>query len=186
VAEVTSAGPAPDPGAERLAELRGSARGWHGIQLAVIGFVGLCGVLKDPGSNAPHWVQALAGYLALAALAVACAATYQIGRAAWPFYDVRHAPPSVADELERTSRRIRTGLALTFAAVALVALAALSSWWPTADEGGGTAAASVELEAGGATVCGTLAAGGSGIVTVVADGRRVSVPLDRLTGLRPC
>src|SRR5215217_1064887 len=104
----------PSPPAGRLAELRLSARGWHGIQLAVIGFVGLCGVLKRETPGAPDWVQSLAGYLALAALALACLATYQVGRAAWPLYDVRRAIPPVAEELPRTSRRITTGLALTF------------------------------------------------------------------------
>ena len=134
---VTTAGEPAGPEAERLAELRSSARGWHGIQLAVIGFVGLCGVLKGEGSGAPEWVQALAGYLALAALALACIATYQVGRAAWPLYDVRRAAPPVSEELLRTSRRITTGLVLTFTAVALIALAGLSSWWPVDDEADG-------------------------------------------------
>ena len=152
----------------------------------MIGFVGLCGVLKDPGSNAPHWVQALSGYLALGALAVACIATYEVGRAAWPFYDVDRAPPSVRDELARTSRRIRAGLALTFLAVALVALAGMASWWPSdGGEGGGAAAATVELEAGGASVCGTLTDAQAGTVAVDSGGRQVAVPIDRLTALRP-
>jgi hypothetical protein len=184
VTEVTTAGEPTEPEAERLAELRGSARGWHGIQLAVIGFVGLCGVLKNEGSAAPGWVEALAGYLALAALALACLATYQVGRAAWPLYDVHHAAPPIAEELRRTSRRITSGLALTFTAVALVALAGLSYWWPADDEAGGAAAA-VELEAGGSSVCGTLTQAQQGAVAVVASGRQVTVPIDQLTALRP-
>ena len=183
--DVGTAGPPAEPGAERLVELRSSARGWHGIQLAVIGFVGLCGVLKGEGSGAPDWVEALAGYLALAALVLACIATYQVGRAAWPFYDVRRAAPTVSEELLRTSRRITTGLALTFLAVALVALAGLSSWWPADEEAGGAAAATVELEAGGSSVCGTLADAQQGAVAVVANGRQVTVPIDQLTGLHP-
>ena len=166
----------------RLLELRGSARGWHGIQLAVIGFVGLCGVLKREGSAAPRWVEALAGYLALAALALACLATYQVGRAAWPLYDVRRAAPPVTEELVRTSRRITSGLALTFLAVALVALAGLSQWWP-ADEG--SEGATVELQAGGSAVCGTLAEAQQGAVAVVADGRRITVPIEQVSALRP-
>ena len=39
MADVVSVGDQAGPEAERLAELRSSARGWHGIQLAVIGFV---------------------------------------------------------------------------------------------------------------------------------------------------
>ena len=183
--DVGTAGEPAEPAAERLAELRSSARGWHGIQLAVIGFVGLCGVLKGEGSGAPDWVEALAGYLALAALALACIATYQVGRAAWPFYDVRRAPPSAAEELLRTSRRITSGLALTFVAVALVALAGLSSWWPSEDAGGGGGDVAVELEAGGTSVCGTLVQAQPGAVAVVASGRQVAVPIEQLTGLRP-
>lgn len=181
--EVVTASEPAEPGTERLAELRSSARGWHGIQLAVIGFVGLCGVLKGEGSSAPDWVQALAGYLAIAALALACLATYQVGRAAWPLYDVRRAAPPVAEELLRTSRRITSGLALTFLAVALIALAGLSSWWPSDDEA--TGAAAVELEAGGTSVCGTLAEAQPGAVAVVAGGRQVTVPIAQLTALRP-
>jgi hypothetical protein len=186
VTDVGTAGEPAEPAAERLAELRSSARGWHGIQLAVIGFVGLCGVLKGEGSGAPDWVEALAGYLALASLALACIATYQVGRAAWPFYDVRRAPPPAAEELLRTSRRITTGLALTFVAVALVALAGLSSWWPSGDEGGGGGGdVAVELEAGGTSVCGPLVQAQPGAVAVVASGRQVAVPIEQLTGLRP-
>ena len=183
---VTTAGEPAGPDAERLAELRSSARGWHGIQLAVIGFVGLCGVLKGEGSGAPDWVQAVAGYLALAALALACIATYQVGRAAWPLYDVRRAPPPVSEELLRTSRRITTGLALTFTAVALIALAGLSSWWPVGDEADGAAGESaVELEVGGRSVCGTLAQAQPGEVAVVTADGRVPVPIEQLTALRP-
>ena len=186
MADLATAGEPAGTEKQRLAELRSSARGWHGVQLAVIGFVGLCGVLNDGGSGAPHWVQALAGYLALAALAVACIATYLVGRAAWPLYDVRRAEPAVRDELVRTSRRITAGLFLTFTAVGLVALASLSSWWPSDDGGGGdAAAAAVRIEAGGTSVCGTLAAAQPGSVGLSVDGRDVAVRFDQLTSLEP-
>ena len=49
-----------DQAPSRIAELRGSARGWHGVQLAVLGFIGLCGVLREgAGSGEPHWLQVL-------------------------------------------------------------------------------------------------------------------------------
>jgi hypothetical protein len=35
----------------RLAELRTSARGWHGVQLAVLGFIGLCAVLQGQADS---------------------------------------------------------------------------------------------------------------------------------------
>ena len=39
---------AEDGTADRsLADLADSRRGWHGVQLAVLAFIGLCGVLSD-------------------------------------------------------------------------------------------------------------------------------------------
>ena len=73
---------------DRLTELRTSARGWHGVQLAVLGFIGLCGVLSG-GSAAPQWLEWLSMWLALAALACACVATFLVGAAAWPLYRAR-------------------------------------------------------------------------------------------------
>ena len=52
----------------RLAELRVSARGWHSIQLAVIGFIGFCGVLQNGRPDNPTWLQVWAGILVLVAL----------------------------------------------------------------------------------------------------------------------
>ena len=70
-------------------------------------------------------------------------------------------------------------------AVALIALAGLSSWWPVDDEADGATAAAVELEAGGRSVCGTLAEAQPGAVAVVTDGQRVAVSIAQLTALRP-
>ena len=50
---VTPAGRA----AGRLAELSASARGWHTIQMAVLGFIGICGVLRTSDSPAPRAIQ---------------------------------------------------------------------------------------------------------------------------------
>lgn len=67
----------------RIAELRVSARGWHGVHLAVLGFIGLCGVLQPgAGSGEPHWLQVLAGLLVVAALGIACVATVLVALAA--------------------------------------------------------------------------------------------------------
>src|SRR3954447_9116885 len=136
----------PGSAACRLEELRTSAKGWHGVQLAVLGFIGFCGVLKGEGSTAPRWMEALAGILVLVSLAIALYATYLVGRAAWPLYGARGAEPADdAAEVARTSRRLTTGLALTFTAIALLALAGTSSWWPS---GGSPSSATVELHAG--------------------------------------
>ena len=118
---------------DRLTELRVSARGWHGVQLAVIGFIGLCGVLQGGRPDNPMWLQVFAGIAALAALAIACLATLLVALVAWPLYGGRQASDDAA-ELERDGRRLKQGLVLTFLALALLALGTASGWWPQ-DEG---------------------------------------------------
>ena len=165
----------------RLAELRVSARGWQGVQLAVLGFIGLCGVLTDAEPSHPTALQVLAGVLALSSLALACLGTYLVGRAAWPLY--RAGRPSDGDprELRRASRSLSGGLVLTFVAVALLALSAASSWWPSEDPAG----AAVEAQAQGQAFCGTLAEAGPGSVRLETARRPVEIPLSALTALRP-
>jgi hypothetical protein len=172
----------PDSATSRLDELRGSAKGWHGVQLAVLGFIGFCGVLKGEGSTAPSWLEALAGILVLVSFGLALLATYLVGRAAWPLYGARGTERGDdATELARTSRRLTTGLALTFVSIALLALAGTSSWWPS----GGSSSATVELQAGEASVCGELAAAAPGTVRVETDEQPVEVPISELSALRP-
>ena len=89
---------------DRLAELRVSARGWHGVQLAVIGFIGLCGVLQGGRPDNPMWLQVCAGILALAALAIACLATFLVALVAWPLYGGRRPAGDEAAQLERAGR----------------------------------------------------------------------------------
>lgn len=166
---------------DRLMELRTSARGWHGVQLAVLGFIGLCGVLSG-GSAAPAWFEWLSMTLSLAALACACLATLLVGAAAWPLYGARAPASDLAGELEKTSRRVTTGLALTFVAVVLLALATASSWWPDDNEADG----SVRVQtASGQTACGRLGAGQTGTLALTSGGRSVVVPLEQLAALEP-
>jgi hypothetical protein len=117
----------------RLTELRSSARGWHGVQLAVLGFIGLCGVLQGTaGEDNPRWLQILAGWFVLLALVLSCVATALVASAAWPVYgSTRVDQPDVGDEKEirRTAYRLRAGIAITFVAVTVLAVAATSSWW---------------------------------------------------------
>jgi hypothetical protein len=171
----------PSPQTGRLAELRVSARGWHGVQLAVIGFIGLCGVLKREGNAAPSWLEAVGGILAFAALGLACLATYLVGRAAWPLYNAG-APADDATELVRTSHRLTRGLLLTFVAVGLLALGAAPAWWPSNDAEG--AAGSVEVQAQGQSVCGQLAEASPGTVRVVTAERPVEVRIAAVTAIR--
>ncbi len=172
----------PSPQSGRLAELRVSARGWHGVQLAVIGFIGLCGVLKPDGTAAPTWLEAVAGILALAALALACLATYLVGRAAWPLYDAG-APADDASELLRTSRRLTTGLLLTFVAVGLLALGGATAWWPS-DAEADVVAGSVEVQAQGESWCGRLAEASPGTLRVLDAGAPVELPLEAISTIR--
>jgi hypothetical protein len=165
--------------AGRLAELRSSAKGWHGVQIAVLGFIGLCGVLQSPSAGEPKWVQSYALVLVLVALALALVATWLVGRAAWPLYG---ADERGVETIAATGRRLRRGVALTFASVALTALAAASGWWPVDT---GETATTVELRSGDQAWCGTLESGPPGGVTVRTGGGRVSVSLADLTALEP-
>jgi hypothetical protein len=166
----------------RLAELRNSARGWHGVQLAVLGFIGLCGVLSGD-ATAPGWLEWLSMYLALAALACACIATYLVGAAAWPLYRARAPTSDGPGEIERTSRRVTSGLALTFVAVILLALATASSWWPSDEDGGGNEV--LVQTTSGQTACGVLAESQEGSITLTSGERSVAVPLQQVSALSP-
>jgi len=106
-----------------------SAQGWHTIQLAVMGFIGICGVLRGSSISAPRVVQVFAAILAVAALAVACVAVFTVGRVAYPV----NAAISSSDgghEVARARRQLQTGIRLTVLALILIVIAALSGWWP--------------------------------------------------------
>jgi hypothetical protein len=169
-----------EPASSPLAQLRSSARGWHSVQLAVIGFIGLCGVLQGGSSDNPMWIQVLAGVLALAALIVACIATVLVARVAWPLYGGREV-----EDLEREGARLRKGLVLTFVAVALLALGTASGWWPQ-DEGetGGSGLVSVQATSG-ERWCGPLGDAGSGSLSVSVDGNPVVVSLGDVAIVAP-
>jgi hypothetical protein len=173
-----------DGPSSRLAELRVSARGWHGIQLAVIGFIGFCGVLQNGRPDNPMWVQVWAGILALLALALACVATFLVGSVAWPLFGGRQAPvPDAVADLEREGRRLRRGLLLTFVALALLALGTASGWWPQpqAEKGAGGLVA-VQVSSG-ERVCGSLGQASPGRLRVSVDGRPVVVALGDVVAL---
>ena len=169
-------------------ELRTSARGWHGVQLAVLGFIGLCGALQSGSDGSgPGWLQRLAAVLVLAALAVACLATVLVASEAWPVHTGRQAAAigratSRSDaEVRRGGRHLRTGIALTFHAVVLVALATSTSWWPKAAQGSDL----VEVSTSQGAFCGTLTSSDGGSLSLDVAGRSVVLPLDRVAGLRP-
>jgi hypothetical protein len=177
---------ADDPGTQRLAELRVSARGWHGVQLAVLGFIGLCGVLADTGSDGtPHWLRVLAGVLVLVALGLACVATVLVALAAWPTYGPGSGVEDPGRELSSTGVRLRTGILLTFVSVAVLAVATSSTWWPSAASGGADAQP-IRVSTSGGELCGELGESSSdGRLALAVDGRLVQVPLAEIVAVVP-
>lgn len=163
-----------DPGdaAGRLAE---SARGWHRIQLAVLGFVGLCGALwGGDGSAAPTWLQQAAGVLAVLAFALACLAIVLVGRVA---YRLDGPTPG---ELTSSTRQLRTGVRTTYLALAVLVAATLPAWWPASDD-----ATTIEVsDASGQTWCGQLTDAPPGIIGLVTDSGTLGLQLDHLSQIR--
>jgi hypothetical protein len=193
--------------------LANSARGWHGVQLAALAFIGLCGVLSDADPSAPRWLRVTAGLLAVTALVVACVAVLLVARIAWPLPRPAGAGtecPHAEDQPETagagagaadvaSGRRLRLGIALTFVAVALMALAASSGWWPVTASGG-EAAETTAAEAGaagptsvtvavtdsrGVTVCGRLLDGPNGAIRMEIGRRTVDLALSAVAELAP-
>ena len=182
-----------DPGApaappDRLAELRGSAKGWHGIQLAALGFIGLCGVIQTGDARDPWALQVFSGILVLVAFALACAGIYLVGRAAWPLY--RGEEPGTAGDdaaaIELTSRQLTRGLLMTFLSIATLALATAASWWPH-EESGGPGASTVQVQTDdGRSACGELTASPQpGSLRVVADAQPIVLSLDAIASIAP-
>lgn len=176
---------------DRLAELRASAKGWHGVQLAALGFIGLCGVIQTGDATDPWTLQVISGVLVLVAFVLACAGIYLVGRAAWPLYRGEPGPEPGADEraVAETSRLLTRGLLMTFLSIASVALATTASWWPKEDGGGadGGGAAQVRIQTtDGRSACGELSeAPQAGTLRVRAGSQPVDVALASLASVVP-
>jgi hypothetical protein len=154
------------------ADTRESARGWHQIQLAVLGFVGLCGVLQKGRPQNPVWLQTVAGMLVVGALATALVAIVIVGRVAWP---PAGSPPHPA-------RQLRTGILLTFVAVAMLALGTASMWWPQHRD----AQELVQIETtDGRTWCGSLTPARAGTIEVDTDAGAVAIAVGDVATVRP-
>src|SRR5260370_12653653 len=119
----------PAAPANLLRDLTASARGWHQIQMAVLGFIGICGILRTASSPAPRAVQVLAAVIAVAALAAACAAVFIVGRIADPLS--ADDDSSANQRITHATTQLSAGIRLTIAALIFAAIAALSGWWPT-------------------------------------------------------
>ncbi|GAA2385022.1 hypothetical protein Cme02nite_65560 [Catellatospora methionotrophica] len=165
-------------GGDPLAKLIDSARGWHGVQLGVLGFIGFCGVLKM-GAEAPGpaWLQWLATGGSVGAFVTALWSIVMVGQVAWPTGD-----PSAPADPVAMSGRLRTGIRTTIAAVAMMAFAGLSAWWPTEQ------APSVEVSLGnGSRACGEVAEGApAGAMWLnTAAGETLEIHLTTVANVRP-
>ncbi len=112
-----------------IERLSSSARGWHSIQVAVLGFIGICGVLRTTSTTTPRAIQVLAAILAVASLAVACVAIFMVGRVAYPFKPASDTGKG-GNEIAQARQQLQTGIRLTVLALILIVIAALSGWWP--------------------------------------------------------
>jgi hypothetical protein len=149
--------------------------------MAVLGFIGICGVLRTASSSVPGWVQLLAGVLAVAALVLAGTGVYLVGRVAYPLDATDAGPAAVA----RAAGRLRSGIRVTVVALILIVIAALSGWRPTRAEAGTGSAAVTVSDRGGRTWCGHLVAGSRGAVAVDTTGGVVELPVTSVASIAP-
>lgn len=166
--------------AARLEAISASARGWHTIQMAVLGFIGICGVLRTAASPAPSAIQWLAAALAVAALAAASLAIFTVGRVAYPVDDAAD-PASARPSGGQAAARLRAGIRLTIVAVILAVIAALSGWWPASAS---TAAVAV-TGTSGQVWCGPLVNGAAGAISVRTGSGVITVPAQAIEQVRP-
>jgi uncharacterized membrane protein YedE/YeeE len=162
---------------DRLERLSASARGWHTIQMAVLGFIGICGILRTTSSTAPRAVQWLAAALAVAALAVACMAIFTVGRVAYPVGDVLEADRAVAGG----TARLRAGIQLTIIALILAVIAALSGWWPSPASNPAVAVTGTT----GQAWCGPLVSGPADAISVRTASGTITVPAQVIAQVSP-
>ena len=161
---------------DQLERLSASARGWHTIQMAVLGFIGICGILRTT-SPAPRAVQWLAGALAVAALAVACMAVFTVGRVAYPVGDALDGDRAVAGG----TARLRAGIRLTIVALILAVIAALSGWWPSPASGPAVAVTGTT----GQAWCGPLVSGPADAISVRTVNGIITVPTQAIAQVSP-
>jgi hypothetical protein len=177
--EADAARPVAAP-ADRQGELSASARGWHTIQMAVLGFIGICGVLRTANSPAPRAVQWVAAALAVAALAAAALAIFSVGRVAYPIIDAADGASAVPSA-RQAAARLRAGIRLTIVAVILAVIAALSGWWPAP----ASAAAVSVTSTSGQAWCGPLVNGPAGAISVRTGNGVIAVPAQAIAQVSP-
>ena len=163
--------------ADRREELSASARGWHTIQMAVLGFIGICGILRTTSGPAPRAVQWLAAALAVAALAAACIAVFTVGRVAYPAGDALDGDRAAAGG----TARLRAGIRLTIMALILAVIAALSGWWPSPASNPAVAVTGTT----GQAWCGPLVSGPADAISVHTANGIITVPTQAIAQVSP-
>jgi len=155
-------------GDDAFGRLASTAKGWHSMQMGVLGFIGLCGVLQSGNSGIPGWLESLSGLLAGVSFVVACVAMVLVGRVAYPFYGAAMAGSPDPARVSRMGGQLKVGIRTSFVAVVLIVVSALSGWWPS--EGGDAGSVQVR-DVAGRTWCGSLTDAPTGSVGVrTADG----------------
>jgi hypothetical protein len=96
-----------------------------------------------------------------------------------------HATESPADELRHTGHRLRTGIAVTFVAVACLAVATSAAWWPSGSSSSGSGEALVEVRTGTGVACGVLRPADAGNLVVDVAGQTFTVALSDVVSVRP-
>jgi hypothetical protein len=154
-----------------------SAKGWHNIQLAVMGFIGLCGVLRTGETpTGPEWLSWWSTGMSVAAFVTALISMWMVGGVAFPLYGGEQMP-------RNATGRLKGGIGMTFATIVLMALGALTSWWPAGADGeGGNVQVS---DATGNSACGELMRGApSGSMWLQTDEGRMTVAIKNVTEIR--
>lgn len=124
-----------------------SAKGWHSIQLAVMGFIGLCGVLNMNAEPAgPQWLEWWATGMSVLAFLSSIVSMWMVGGVAFPLYTGDQMP-------QNPTGRLKGGIGMTFASITMMALGAFGGWWP--ETSAASAEPSVEVSDGtGNKACG--------------------------------
>lgn len=125
-----------------------SAKGWHNIQLAVMGFIGLCGVLRMGNEpDGPAWLGMWSAGMVILAFVSSLLSMWMVGSVAFPLYNFGGESQMPAG----APQRLRGGIRMTFVSILLMVLGGLAGWWPS-----GVGGDKVEVrDANGTSRCGT-------------------------------
>ncbi len=162
-----------------------SAKGWHNIQLAVMGFIGLCGVLSMGATpDGPQWLEWWSAGMAGLAFVASLLSTWMVGSVAFPLYGFT----GPGDQMPAGAPgRLRGGIVMTFMSIALMVLSSVSGWWPAEAGGSGGGGSTVQIaDSRGGTACGTLLDGApAGSIRLQTAQRVLTVDLGNVAQMTP-